>query len=441
MGQSSGSGWGTARILRGGLARVARMHLRTRFSVHADGREHCPPAGPVLVVSNHRRDSDGPLVGDLLLGVRAGRFGERVPHFVAREDLFRKGFLREYLTGWPAWARGVLGSLDSGPVLSLLNVHPMRRVPERTLGEVLEEIANLEGDLPLARVLRPSWVGRFEDLAPRSGEPRGIRAALAPRYRPLLRLPHGLRKLNHRCLRHHLPREREMVAGYLQAIRDALAQGEAVHLVPEGRVSPHGGADRVRSGLHLLLERGTPPPVVLPLGITHDDATTARPRVFLSLGAGWVEGDARSRRARAQGVQNAILAQTALTLTQVGGAHLVEAGRRGRRVTAAELEERAAAEAGGYHRAGARVDPVLLDPASRAERVAAFIAFGRRHGLLHPERSGGFTVGEAVLGPPHPWRPAGRIPYGANEHAAFARHWAPAEAAPSEEAWAPRMQE
>ncbi|MFP4615630.1 MAG: hypothetical protein ACLFRB_07110 [Thiohalorhabdus sp.] len=439
MEQSSGAGRGAARLLRGGMAQVARARLRIRFSVHIDGREHCPRVGPVLVVSNHRRDSDGPLVGDLLMGVRAGRFGEGLPHFVAREDLFRKGFLREYLTGWPAWARGALGPLDLGPVLSLLHVHPMRRVFERTLGEVLGEIAEREGDLPLAGVLRPAWVGRFEGLAPRPGEPQGLRAALAPRYRPLLHLPHGLRKLTRECLRHTLPWEREVVAGHLRAVQEALAQGAAVHLVPEGRVSPHGGVDRVRSGLHRLLEGGTPSPAILPLGITHDDATIARPRVFLSLGAGWVEAGGRKRKERAGAVQEAIQAQTTLTLTQVGGAHLVEAGMRGRRVTAAELEERAAAEAKGYHRVGARVDPLLLDPASRAQRVGAFLAFGRRHGLLHPEPWGGFRVGEAALGPPDPWRPAGLVPYGANEHAAFARQWAPAEAAPAEAAWAPRI--
>ena len=57
---------------------VALMRLLFRLEVH--GREHVPPTGPVLLVSNHVSLLDPPLVGGA---------APRDLHFMAKEELFR----------------------------------------------------------------------------------------------------------------------------------------------------------------------------------------------------------------------------------------------------------------------------------------------------------------------------------------------------------------
>ncbi|MFA9461100.1 hypothetical protein [Thiohalorhabdus methylotrophus] len=415
---------------------MVRMHLRSRFTVQAAGLANGDASGPVLVVSNHRRDTDGPLVGDLMMGLRNAPFGEGLPHFVAREDLFRRDFFREYLVGWPGWTREALSRLRMQRLLRLLNVHPMRRIPERTLGEVLEEVREACGNLPLERVLRVPWVRCFESLGPAPGSPARIDEALGNRYLPLLRMQNGLRRLTLERFRAVKGLERSVISRHLEEIRRVLDRGGTVHMVPEGAVSPHGGPCRVRDGLHVLLQGCRCRPRVVPLGITYDDVTAGRPRVFMNLGPGWRDGGGGDRRERNQSVMRAILLQTTLTLTQAGSAYVMAAARKRDKVAPDQLEAHVEEEAEAYRRAGARVDEALLDPGRRRRRVHDFLRFGVKHGVLERGRGDSLHVRESALGPPDPWLPAGKIPYSANEHATFARYWACPEWSLAREAWA-----
>jgi 1-acyl-sn-glycerol-3-phosphate acyltransferase len=88
---------------------VLRPSMALWFNWHAEGVEHVPPKGPLLVACNHISELD-PLCQGLFL-VRAGRR----PRFLAKSDLLENWLLRKVLLG----ARQIpvyRGTGDRGPV-------------------------------------------------------------------------------------------------------------------------------------------------------------------------------------------------------------------------------------------------------------------------------------------------------------------------------------
>jgi len=409
-------GWRRAFLLAVDLI----MHRRLRLIVA--GRDRYPLDRPALILTNHRRDADGPLVASLLLDRKGLRFRGPLPHFVAREDLLNRGFLRRYLTAWPRWVRSLLGPFDLGPFLRALQVHPMRRFPEQTLGEVLAEVRQVCGDLPLEEVLRPRWLARFRAVASGAAPPLRVSQALQPRYRPLLDTPYGLRRLRLACFRRIKPRQQATVAAQVREVLQGLQGRGPVHFVPEGQVSPHGGTRRFREGTHRLLAAAEAETALLPLGLIHDDMNAGRPRVYLALG----EELPRWRDlapAEAEGVvRAAIQGQIPVAMSQLASARLLELGDARRPVTTAELDDQVAAEAERFHARGARVDPLLRDAGQRRRRLAGFLRYCRRHRLI-TAHADGYRLEPRRIGPPDPWRPEGRLRYAANEHADLARYW------------------
>ncbi len=73
---------------------VVNRFLRMRYSVQVIGSENFPMSGGVLLCSNHISNWDPPLVG-----VNTSR----PVHFMAKEELFRKFFLRKLFTSLHAF--------------------------------------------------------------------------------------------------------------------------------------------------------------------------------------------------------------------------------------------------------------------------------------------------------------------------------------------------
>lgn len=68
---------------------IIRLVLKAVFGFRVEGRAYEPPAGPLLIVSNHVSDLDPLVVGSAL---------RRRVHFMAKEDLFRPPLLRWWIT-------------------------------------------------------------------------------------------------------------------------------------------------------------------------------------------------------------------------------------------------------------------------------------------------------------------------------------------------------
>ncbi len=377
------------RSLRRVLTVAFDVSVQASHEVEVRGLEHYTREPPTLIVATHRRDTDGPLLCSALIG----RHGP-LPHFVAREDLFRRGFLREYLTGWPRPLRELLGVIDVAPVLELLHAHPMRRIPERTLWETLEDVLGVCGDLPLSEVLLPRWSAEFQRLAPRCSGGLCVRDALGRRYRPLLRLRYGLSKLTRERFRAIKEHERRVIEAQLGHFVALLDRGESVQLEPEGTVSTDGGFHRLRNGLYALLTRPRCAPRVLPVGITYDFMRTGCQRVFVNVGPELVGLEELPRREVNARVARAIRALTTVTVSQLASRYLLQSvrGAAGRGISAEAMEVFVECQAVRWKGAGLHVDPRALDPRARGRRVRGYLRYCVRHGALARRRGGVYLL-------------------------------------------------
>jgi hypothetical protein len=312
---------------------------------------------------------------------------------VAREDLFRRGFLRDYLTGWPAPLRELLAGVDLRPFLYAVNLYPMRRIRERTLGEVLEDTLAIFGDLPLDQVLRQTWNARFRAISALGGGGLMVSDVLGRHYRPLLRQPYGLMKLSREHFQVLRPYEERTIRSQLLRFVELLEHGAMVQLEPEGTTSTDGSLGRLRGGLHILLNQVRAPVRVLPIGITYDFMTSGRQWVLVQVGRELPHLQGLSRRETTARVTEAMLACSTLTASQLASRWLLEARSSGGGcITAAQLDEQVRAEAERLTLRGAHVDPRLLEIRQRKERLAQYLEYCRHSATVLPCGRGRYLV-------------------------------------------------
>lgn len=406
------------------LETVIDLALNAAFRIEARGVENFTHSPSTLVVANHRRDSDGPIICGVLLERRWLKLHGVVPNFVAREDLFRKGFLVEYFLRWPKPLRKLLSKVDLKSFLWLTKAYPMRRVPERTLGEVLDGILRIFGDLPLEEVLRRRWIQEFPRCDPSGEPPECVSQAMSGRYRPLLRTRNGLTKLTRSRFHELKPYERATIASHLGVFVDLLEKGENVQLEPEGMVSVDGSFSPMRAGLHYLLNKPKVKTRVLPVGITYDFMIAGRTRVFVNVGPEMTDLQGLSRRVTDKRVAEAILAQLTVTASQLASRLLLAARSRGEIVTASQVLDHVALEASRCTEAGAYVDPRLLADSARSKRVYQYLEYCVKSGTLVSCGRGRYRVRNGIDRPRATWsNPEGVIDYLNNELSSLTRLW------------------
>jgi hypothetical protein len=376
-----GSGW--RRWVERRLPPIVDVACRAAYRIERHGLENITHAPSTLIVANHRRDSDALLIASLFYDRKGFSPRGELPYFVAREDLFHRGFLLDYLERWPAPLREALGWINVGPILRAGHAHPMRRVPERTLGEVLEDVRYVLGDQPLDQVLRPRPLAAFERLAGEGGSRLRVRDVLGRRFRGVLRQRYGLRRLTRACFRALVPYERSVIRNQLQLFVNLLERGHTLLLEPEGLVSVTGEFLRIRRGIHVLLNAPRVGVRVLPVGIAYDFMSVGRREVFMSVGPELQDLKGASRHQVSERVTDAILRQTTVTTSELASRVLLQARRAGAGVvTTGELVDGVRDAARRHAAVGARLDPRLLDGEGCATRVHSFLAFCRRKGIV-----------------------------------------------------------
>ncbi len=404
-------------LLGAGIDAVMRRCCR----VEVFGREHLRHAQGALVISNHRRDTDGPIVGGVLIQRRGLRMHGVRPYFVAREDLFRRGFLLQYLEGWPLVVRRALGTLALDPALRGIRLLPMRRIRERSLVEVLEDLLRVVGDCRLDEVLRPEWVLRLSRQMMADSAPLTIASALRG-HAPLLYERNGFRKLTLPALRALKPFERRVIETQLNRFVTLLEAGETVLLEPEGTISMDGTFMRPRRALHALVNGPSPTPPVLPVSLCYDFMTPRRPRVLVRFGdpVSGIAGLSRSHTD--QIVRSTLLGHCMLTASQLTGRFMKQCARGGRQTfTSAVLERYMARGARRCADAGMAVDPCLLDAGLRRQRVRECLDFCASKGLLRRQRRHWCLDGTVCQqGGASRFRPDGIVEYLNNELDAMA---------------------
>lgn len=380
--------------------------IRSLYRIHVDGLEHHSRSPSTLVVTNHQHDADGPIIASVLFDRHGVVPHGTLPWFVAREDLFRRGFLANYLDGWPAPLREPMHWLRLDWFLRFMHARPMRRIPERSLREVLEDVLNVNGDLPLDKVLRPAWRRRVQAIAGRRRGSLHVTDVLRRRrYRDLLACGHGLRRLTLRHFRALKPGQREAIDAQLAQFTSLLERGETVLLAPEGAISQDGRFHEMRNALPALVQRPRRPARVLPVGITHDFMARGREHVFVNVGSELTGLAARSRHDLCRQVARAVRSLFTVTATQLASDYLIRARERGEvAVDAQRLCADVGCEAGRFAAAGCRVDPRLLDDKSLVVRVAQYLDYCAHIGTLEQRAIGRYRLVD-VDGPrPSGWR-------------------------------------
>lgn len=256
-----------------------------------------------LIVSNHQRDSDVPVLGTSLCARHGWRFRWPMTFFMAREDLFWPGFLAGYLPGRPPFTQ-LLGVIRLRGFFKAARACPIRRVREFSLGETLDALcaAGLESADP-ARLFnlrgQRELLGIFGKLP----------ASVADLDRRQLRgFPNwGLRRLRLQILRGIAPAFRATVREQLEACVRRLDAGRSVYIAPEGVTSETGRFGRVRLGPRWLYRHTLTPPTLLPVALSYDALATGRSRVIVHVGQVAQDLDASREAAFAAKLRRMIL--------------------------------------------------------------------------------------------------------------------------------------
>ncbi len=225
-------------------------------------RPGCRPG--TLVVSNHQRESDVPIVCAALCRRRGLHFLDPLPFFAMREDLLDRHALTNLLWRWPRPLRRALGLIPLGWMFQGVRTMPMRRLREFMLGEAVEALvaAGLGEETPEA-VLNARGqrevIGRMQKLPPHV---RDItRDALGGTWRTYW----GLRRLRLSALRRIEPDFRTTINTQLDSFAALLDGGHSLYMAPEGTVSLTGRFGRVRAGPWRVSTRRASPALIMPV--------------------------------------------------------------------------------------------------------------------------------------------------------------------------------
>lgn len=225
-----------------------------------------------LVVSNHRRDIDAPILASVLCRRKGLRFDQPLPFFASREDLFRQDFLSEYLHAWPRPLQRLLGRIPLGWFFNAMRVKPIRRVREFSLSEAFSELPNQQEKAQLLNARgRHEWATGERNNPGRPGKPPNRRAW-------------GLRRLHGRARQRLQPDFRATITTQLEYFAELLDAGRLVYLAPEGANSRDGRFNRLRAGTWELVQRAAQAPPIQPLALSYDALRAGRLRTVVRVG-------------------------------------------------------------------------------------------------------------------------------------------------------------
>jgi 1-acyl-sn-glycerol-3-phosphate acyltransferase len=336
-----------------------------------------------LVVSNHLRDCDVPVLTAVLCRRRGMRILNPLPFCAAREDLFRRGFIGDLLQTWPRPVTWMLGRVPLAGLFRILRVQPIRRIREFTFGETLA-------------ALRAAGFGatRPEDLLCARGlhELESVVGALPARLDAIdetqlaaLRLAHwGLRRLRVDVLRALAPAFRATISGQIGRLVELISTGRVVYLAPEGVTSRSGRFGGVRAGAWQVYRRCAKPPPVLPVALSYDPLCRGRMRAIVAIGKTIPAIDAACRREFDARLRVEILRLSAVTCSHLAS-RFIAAGPRQFTTQRFSLWLRHAARAA--QQGGLTVDP-LLRHAGADDLADERLAWLARRALIAPAGTG-----------------------------------------------------
>ena len=367
------------------LAMVFQVGTRLFYSIEVRGKRNFTRSPSTIIVINHRRDPDIPILGPLV-HFRRGFWPGKRPWFFTREDYFYPGGLAVYFK-----LRGLLGrlafALNIGPALMALRAHPMHQLADTKVNQMLRELQHAWGNPKLEQLVRPE---ALERLAWWLGQPkealgsRSIRDLFSWRYRKLLERKWDCGLIREDMCRRVAEVQRALARKQIETFASLLRQGETLFLAPEGNTSLDGSMLPFKSVLHRVVRQSGTAVRFLPIHIVYDSMTTGRTKVFVTFGPE-VPADNLPRKKMIENVRQSLARAGVITMSQLGSLFIMEAVQRGQEtITREGLREWLQGRARELSQNGANLDPRLLAPSPLEKRLDAFLGFCTIKGHLSP---------------------------------------------------------
>ncbi|MEW6033229.1 MAG: hypothetical protein AB1603_00035 [Chloroflexota bacterium] len=413
-------------------------HSRVAFRVKVNGMSNFKRRPSTIIVTNHKRDADGGLLGSTLCSGRGLFTTNLTLHYVSRDDLFRVGFLSKYvLSSAPGIVRRPLRYVSVGGLMRLLRVKPIAYLSERTVGDTLVDIGERMAQWSLDRVLTNHFLQHVREWAAvteREGKRRlmTIRDSFRwPLWRALQRVwdPRF----------YHVEAFAELKATLRADIRQQIAmlasllrEGQSLFITPEGMLSKSGALGRIRYGLCQVIRDSGVKVRLLPVFVTYDWMTTRRTTAFVEVGAE-VEGAERMSPKELNAlVRERLRALGTITMGNLACAYILRChGLSVSQVGLDELRERLFSLANDLARKGFRVDKRLRDRSDFDRCFEGFLGFCKKKGVVQvssvPESSFDFAQDKPSAGRfalVASWLPDRSLSYGQKEFEEIAPQYA-----------------
>lgn len=286
--------------------------LHRMFSIEHDLPPRFRPPPGTLIISNHLRDADGPIVGALLCHRDGPRILGALPNFAMREDLFQDGALANLLYRVPRPWIHALRLIPLGWIFDCLRTHPMRRLAEFTWQDTLRLLAQSE-----LRHCPPEQIFNrrgLEELRASLGELPARVDQINPWHMGATRVAHwGLRRLKLDALQRLAPTFRATVQRQLREFAGHLEADQNVFFVPEGGVSRDGRMGRIRAGTGYLAQMLPSPLRLLPMAVSYDPLRPGATRVIVRHGPLLHAADGNHPRQLSRTITDALYAQRVIT--------------------------------------------------------------------------------------------------------------------------------
>lgn len=244
----------------------------------------CQPVPGALVISNHQRESDVPIVCATLCRRKGLRICDPLPFFAMRQDLLDRDALTNLLWRWPRPLRRALGLIPLRWLFEGVRTMPMWRAREFMLGEAVEAlIAAGLGNEPPEAVLNAR--GQRDVMASTGKLPPRLHDITRDALGGAWRTCWGLRRLRLSALRKIAPGIRTDIDAQLGSFAALLDRGHSVYMAPEGTISLDGHFGRVRAGPWQVSRRRESPTLLQPFGVSYDTLGPGRIRAVVRGGA------------------------------------------------------------------------------------------------------------------------------------------------------------
>ncbi|HEX7341754.1 MAG TPA: hypothetical protein VF269_05720 [Rhodanobacteraceae bacterium] len=269
-----------------------------------------PPG--TLIVSNHLRDSDAPILGTLLYCREGVHMRGVLPFFAMREDLFQREAMANLLYACPWPLIHLLRLVPLRWLFGNVRTLPMRRVREFTWHDALREIVHIGlGACDPAEVFNARGV---RELRSTLGTLPNRVDHINPWRMGALRVEvWGLRRLSLATLRKIAPDFRAAVDAQLKEMVCRLDAGHSLYFAPEGHISMDGSFGRIRAGTWRLGRATGEPLTMLPMTISYDPLGPGKTRSIVRMGQPLRDLDVHDTRKLARNVRQALIAGRVVT--------------------------------------------------------------------------------------------------------------------------------